>query len=111
DRRVTDVVTAAVRAIEPRASGVFCFDARENATGTPCLTEINAGRFGLSALLLDLAGSVNMASMYIRLACGERPAPIVEPEPADDWYFVRDYDGAPVVLRADDFFDGIEDAR
>ena len=111
DRRVTDVVTAAVLAIEPRASGVFCFDARENADGAPCLTEINAGRFGLSAILLDLAGNVNITSMYIRLACGERPAPIIEPEPADDWYFVRDYDGAPVVLRADDFFDGIEDAR
>lgn len=110
DRRVSDLVTAAVRAIDPRASGVFCFDARENTNGVPCLTEINAGRFGLSAILLDLAGHVNMTTTYIRLACGERVEPMVQPEPADDWYFVRDYDGAPAVLRADDFFDGIEEA-
>jgi hypothetical protein len=111
DRRVTDLVTAAVHAIEPRASGVFCFDARENVDGVPCLTEINAGRFGLSAILLDLAGKVNMAATYVRLARGERVEPIVEPEPAEDWYFVRDYDAAPAVLRADDFFDGIEETR
>ncbi|HZF04501.1 MAG TPA: hypothetical protein VE932_09240 [Patescibacteria group bacterium] len=110
DRRVTDLVTAAVRAIEPRAWGVFCFDAREDADGVPRLTEFNAGRFGLSAILLDLAGNVNMATTYVRLALGERVQPIVEPEPADDWYIVRDYDGAPAVLRADDFFTGIDEA-
>jgi len=110
DGRVTDLVTAAVRAIEPHASGVFCFDARENADGVPCLTEINAGRFGLSAILLDFAGHASMATIYIRLARGERVEPIVEPGPVDDWYFVRDYDAAPAVLRADDFFDGIDEA-
>jgi biotin carboxylase len=111
DRRVSDLVTAAVRAIEPRAWGVFCFDARENADGVPCLTEINAGRFGLSAILLDLAGTVNMATTYVRLARGERVEPINEPEPAEEWYVVRDYDAAPIVLRADDFFDGVDEAR
>ena len=111
DRRVSDLVSAAVRAIEPQASGVFCFDARENADGVPCLTEINAGRFGLSAILLDLAGGANVAATYVRLARGERVEPFVEPERVGDWYFVRDYDGVPAVARADDFFDGIEDAR
>ena len=109
DRRVTELVAAAVRAIEPRASGVFCFDAREDAGGAPRLTEINAGRFGLSAILLDLAGKVNMATTYVRLALGERVEPIVEPESGEDWYIVRDYDGEPAVLRADDFFTGIDE--
>jgi carbamoyl-phosphate synthase large subunit len=110
DRRVSDLVTAAVRALEPDASGVFCFDAREDAAGTPRLTELNAGRFGLSAILLDLAGKVSLAAAYVRLAMGERLEPILEPEPGDEWYIVRDYDGAPAVLRADDFFSGIEAA-
>ncbi|HEV8584706.1 MAG TPA: hypothetical protein VGT02_07020 [Methylomirabilota bacterium] len=111
DRRVTDLVTAAVRAIEPRASGVFCFDAREDAAGAPRLTEFNAGRFGLSAILLDLCGKVGLVATYVRVALGERVEPPVEPEPAEEWYLVRDYDGVPAVLRADDFFDGIEEAR
>jgi len=110
DRRVEDLVIAGVRAIEPMASGVFCFDAREDAAGVPRLTELNAGRFGLSAILLDLAGKVNMAETYVRLAMGEPMEPISEPEPSDDWYIVRDYDGAPAVLRADDFFTGIDEA-
>lgn len=110
DRRVSELVTAAVRALEPAASGVFCFDAREDAAGVPRLTELNAGRFGLSAILLDIAGKVNLAAAYVRLAMGEHLEPILEPEPCDDWYIVRNYDGAPVVLRADDFFSGIETA-
>lgn len=110
DRRVEDLVVMAVRAIERRASGVFCFDAREDAAGVPRLTELNAGRFGLSAILLDLTGKVNMAVTYVRAAMGEAVEPIAEPEPADDWYIVRDYDGAPAVLRADDFFTGIDEA-
>ena len=52
-----------------------------------------------------------MATTYVRLARGERVERIVEPEPTEEWYFVRDYDAAPSVLRADDFFDGIDDAR
>jgi len=110
DRRVTDLVTAAVRAIEPRAWGVFCFDAREDDAGLPRLTEFNAGRFGLSAILLDLSSKIGLVATYVRLALGERIEPIVEPEAAEEWYLVRDYDGAPAVLRAHDFFDGIEEA-
>lgn len=110
DRRLTDLVTAAVRAIEPRASGVFCFDAREDEAGVPRLTEFNAGRFGLSAILLDLSSKIGLVATYVRLALGERVEPIVEPEPDEEWYLVRDYDGAPSVLRAPDFFDGIEEA-
>jgi carbamoyl-phosphate synthase large subunit len=108
--RVTALVTAAVRAIEPAASGVFCFDAREDARDAPRLTEINAGRFGLTAILLDFAGKVNIAATYVRIALGERVEPIVEPDPVEDWYLVREYDGVPAVLRADDFFTGIEEA-
>jgi carbamoyl-phosphate synthase large subunit len=108
DRRVTDLVTAAVRALEPRASGVFCFDAREDVAGTPRLTEINAGRFGLSAIVLDFSSKVGLAATWVRLALGEHVEPIVEPEPVEEWYMVRDYDGAPAMLRADDFFSGID---
>jgi carbamoyl-phosphate synthase large subunit len=111
DPGVADLVTAAVRAIEPAAAGIFTFDARGDVDDRPRLTEINAGRFSLSTNLLDLSSKVTMASAYVRLALGERLQPIVEPEPADEWYMVRDYDVAPGVWRADDFFSGIEEAQ
>jgi glutathione synthase/RimK-type ligase-like ATP-grasp enzyme len=110
DPRVSDLVTAAVRALEPRASGVFCFDAREDAAGEPRLTEINAGRFGLSAILLDRCHKVSIAATYVQAALGERVEPVADADPDEDWYIVRDYDGPPAVRRAEDFFTGIEDA-
>src|SRR5262249_14382173 len=93
-RRVADVrvaarAEAAVRALEPGASGIFTFDAREDAVGVPRLTEINAGRFSLSTNLLDLSDKLSMAEMYIRLALGERIEPIPESALVDDWYMVR----------------------
>jgi len=41
--RVADVCTAAVRAVDRRASGVYCFDVREDARGVPCVTRSTPG--------------------------------------------------------------------
>jgi hypothetical protein len=34
----------------------------------------------------------------------------VEADAPEDWYIVRDYDSAPTVRRADDFFTGVDEA-
>jgi carbamoylphosphate synthase large subunit len=108
--RVIDVCSAAIRAIDGKASGVFCFDLKEDADGRPCVTEINAGRFAMITNIYDLAGKPNMATTYVGLAFAE-PVEMGEPLAfAEDYYLVRDLDTLPEVFHADEFFDGIEEA-
>ena len=111
ESKAIDVCGAAIRAIDPAASGVFCFDLKEDADGRPCVTEINAGRFAMITNVYDLPGTLNMATTYVRLAFGE---PLDASGPfdfAEDYYLVRDLDTLPEVFHADEFFDGIEDTR
>ena len=108
---VVAVCTAAIRAIDPRASGTFNFDLRENARGVPCLTEINAGRFPSGTSIFDLTGRANMAATFVRLALGERVALGDAYDAAEGYYTVRDLDTLTGVFRADELFDKIVDAR
>ena len=109
--RVAAVCAAAIRAVAPRASGVFCFDVREDRRGVPCVTEINAGRFSMSTNLYDLVGKHNMASSYVRLALGEPVNVSDEYDAVEGYYMVRDLDTLPGIFHADELADGIEDAR
>ena len=111
DPRVADVCAAAVRAVDRRASGVFCFDVREDAHGVPCVTEINAGRFSLSTNLYDLVGKHNMALMYVRLALDEPVDIEDEYDAPEGYYMVRELDTLAGIFHADEFFEGIEDVR
>lgn len=109
--RVAAVCEAAIRAVDRRASGIYCFDVRENARGVPCVTEINAGRFSMSTNLYDLVGEHNMALTYVRLALGEPVDIRDEYDAPEGYYMVRDLDTLAGIFHADDFFDGIQDAR
>jgi carbamoylphosphate synthase large subunit len=108
---VVAVCTSAIRAIDPRASGTFNFDLRENARGVPCLTEINAGRFPSGTSIFDLTGRANVAATFVRLALGERVALHDAYDAAEGYYTVRDLDTLTGVFRADELFDKIVDAR
>ena len=109
--RVVEVSRAAVAALGSRVTGAFSVDLKENVDRVPCVTEINVGRFITLMNLLDLTGKYNMARTYVRLALDE-PVRIDDPyDTAPDYYFVRDVDTVPSIFHADDFFDGIEDAR
>ena len=68
---VNEVAAAAVRAVDPSATGVFCVDLKEDANGSPRVTEINAGRFFTTSNFLTEAGA-NMPHVYVRLAYGEQ---------------------------------------
>jgi carbamoyl-phosphate synthase large subunit len=67
---VNELATEAVRAVDPRATGVFCVDLKEDEGGRPLVTEINAGRFFTTSNFFAAAGA-NMPYEYVRLACGE----------------------------------------
>jgi carbamoylphosphate synthase large subunit len=109
--RVVEVCAKAIRALGPKVSGVFFLDVKEDALGAPCITEINAGRFPMITGIHDLTGKYNMAAIYVRLAFGE-PVRIREAcDFAPDCYLVRSLDTLPVIFKADELFEGIEDAR
>jgi carbamoyl-phosphate synthase large subunit len=109
--RVVEACTRAIRAIDPRASGTFNFDLRENADGVPCITEINAGRFPSGNLIYDLTGRHNLAATFVRLALGQPVELREEYEAAEGWYSVRDLDTPTGIFRDEELFDRIEDAR
>jgi glutathione synthase/RimK-type ligase-like ATP-grasp enzyme len=104
---VVEISAAAVRAIDPAASGAFDVDLKESQAGVPCITEINAGRFLSSQPIFDLGGHHNMTAVFLRLAFGE-PVAIDELCDADsEWYMVRDVDLLPLVFNARDLWDGL----
>lgn len=109
--RVAEVSAAAVRAVDPDASGAFSVDLKENTDGEPCVTEINVGRMLSGTPIFDLAGKHNMALTHVRLALGER-VDIADPYDATEGYYMaRDLDTPAEIFRGVDVFEGIEDAR
>ncbi|MBI1847885.1 MAG: hypothetical protein HY294_10625 [Candidatus Rokubacteria bacterium] len=108
---VARVCRASVAAVDRTATGAFNLDLKARADGTPCVTEINAGRFASGTALVDLAGKHNTATTYVRLALGEAPD-IGEPyDVVEDCYSLRDLDTLPGVFPAEELFEGIIDAR
>lgn len=101
----------AIRALDPKVSGAFFVDMKENEQGVACVTEINAGRFASMTNLHDLAGQQNMASLYVRLGMGER---VKLPSPhdfAEDYYVVRSVDTLPHVVHGYSLFTDLEDGK
>ena len=108
---VVDVCLAAVRAVDPGATGAFSVDLKADRRGRPCVTEINVGRFLTGSPIFDLTGKHNMTATYVRLALDE-PVQIDEPyDVAEGYYMIRDLDTLPEILHADELSEGIEDAR
>lgn len=105
---VVDVCTRAIRALDDRASGVFCFDLKENGEGVACITEINAGRFAMITPIYDLVGKHNMAATFVRLALDEPVEIREEYDINPDYYLVRDLDTTPGIFHADQLFEGIQ---
>lgn len=88
DPVIYDIALSAIRALSPLPNGIFCVDMKCNSMGTPCVTEINTGRFFTTSNFFAHAG-VNMPEMAIRAALGERlPALGVNPL-RDDLYWIR----------------------
>lgn len=109
--RLVDVSARAIRALDPRVSGIFDVDLKDDAHGVARITEINVGRPLSGTVLFDLTGKHNMALTYVRLAMGEPVEIALAYDVADDYYMVRDLDTLPGIFHAEELFEGIEDAR
>jgi hypothetical protein len=95
---VVDIGIRAVRAIDGRPSGTFCVEMKEAASGVPCVTEINAGRFPSGVTALLALGACNMVARFVRTARGE-VFDGAAPEPSTgDHYLVRDIDAVPGIF-------------
>ena len=99
----------AVRAFDRRPRGTYCVELKEAEGGTPCITEINAGRFPSGVTALLALGKHNMIEVFAAAAVG---APITVDDPHGalaDQYLVRDIDAVPGIVSAADL--AADDAR
>jgi carbamoylphosphate synthase large subunit len=90
-------------AIDPNLTGVSFLDFKCDKSGSPRLTEINAGRFGTTHHFYSEAG-LNLPVMLVDLALGRESQgtnpPKFDPLPAD-LFWVRTLDAGPVLLDSD----------
>ena len=106
---VLKVCSKAIRALDPKVSGAFFIDLKENDNGKPCITEINAGRFASMTNLHDFTGRHNMTLTYVRLGMRKRVNIRHPYDYAEDYYLVRSVDTLPTVYHADEINEVIED--
>jgi carbamoyl-phosphate synthase large subunit len=79
DRNVNETGTKAVLSIDRRFNGIACVDLKEDSEGTPCVTEINAGRMFTTSFFFSFASSTlrkdyfaNIPYLYLKLAYDEK---------------------------------------
>jgi carbamoyl-phosphate synthase large subunit len=78
DDEVNEVARKAVLAIDRNFNGIACVDLKEDKEGTPCVTEINAGRMFTTSYFFSYASKklrndfyANMPYVYVKLAFNE----------------------------------------
>ena len=98
---VDDVALAAIRALDARPHGVFCVDLKQDASGQPKATEINAGRFFTTSNFFAAAG-LNMPDLLVRSALGERLTPLGSSPLPPDLYWIRMVDMGYVLVAGDE---------
>jgi hypothetical protein len=98
---VDDVAQRATRALDAHPCGVYCIDIKESATGTPKVTEVNAGRFFTTSNFFAAAG-LNMPDLAVRCALGERPPRLPSSPLPPDLYWIRMVDMQCVLVPGDE---------
>lgn len=91
---INELATKAIRLVDPKASGIFCADIKENKDGIPCLIEINAGRFFTTSNNFSTAG-LNMPYYYVKMATeGVESLPELPKYNGipEGWYWIRSID-------------------
>ena len=78
DSNVNRIGTEAVLAIDPKFNGIACVDLKEDDEGTPCATEINAGRMFTTSYFFSYASRIirndflaNLPYLYVKLGYKE----------------------------------------
>jgi len=102
----------AVKAIDPSPNGAYSVDVKESTDGTPCITEVDAGKFHSTMPLwgyiavkhLGLPEYANLADLYVRLGLEEDLAdkpPKTDLIP-DGYYLLREMDVGAYLWREED---------
>jgi biotin carboxylase len=112
DQRLNDVGQRAVKAIDATPNGAYSVDVKESADGSPCITEVDAGKFHSTMPLwgyiavkhLGLPEYANLADLYVRLGMGEdvQDMPPRTDLIPDGYYLLRDMDVGAYLWREDD---------
>ena len=103
---VEEIAKKAALVLDPALSGVVFVDLKEDAGGTPRVTELNAGRFGTTHFFYTAAG-LNLPWITACLALGRDYGVVAQSNPLPaDLYWVRTLDVGPVLISADDVAKG-----
>jgi biotin carboxylase len=108
NKTVNEIGTKAVLAIDPNFNGIACVDLKENREGTPCVTEINAGRMFTTSFFFSYASKTlrkdpyaNIPYLYVKLAFKENIPDIPKYDALpENVYWIRHID-APAKLVKD----------
>jgi biotin carboxylase len=108
DERVNKIGTEAVLAIDPKFNGIACVDLKEDSEGTPCATEINAGRMFTTSYFFSFASKMlrgdyyaNLPYLYVKLAYEEAMPKLTKYDVLpENVYWIRHID-APAKLVKD----------
>jgi len=112
DPRLNEVGQRAVKALDPYPNGAYSVDVKESADGTPCITEVDSGKFHSTMPLwgyiavkhLGMPEYANLADLYVRLGMDEevRDAPPQTDLLPEGYYLLRDMDVGAYLWREDD---------
>ncbi|MBS7606171.1 hypothetical protein KEJ31_07775 [Candidatus Bathyarchaeota archaeon] len=107
DERVNEIAVRSILAIDPNFNGIACVDLKENSEGTPCVTEINAGRMFTTSFFFSYASKVlygdyrcNLPYIYVKMAFGEKlpSLPKFNALP-ENLYWIRHIDASAVLVK------------
>ena len=111
DPRINEVGKRAVKAIDPRPNGAYSVDVKESGDGSPCVTEVDAGKFHSTMPLwgyiavkhLGMPEYANLADLYVRLGMDEdvRDLPPQIDLIPEGYYLLRDMDVGAYLWRED----------
>jgi len=104
DDAAHEVGARAVAAVDPLPHGIYGVDMKGRSDGTPCVTEINPGRFYEPSFLFARAG-YPIARKHFELALGRKGGAAIPPRmhPEKDLYWMRGLDMTPVFMEGADF--------
>ena len=85
-------------------NGIYELDLKENASGEPCITEINIGRFFMISPIFMRTGQINSGELYLRIALGQSIDRSVEPIDVEpNVYMIRGLDKEVTLVRENEF--------
>jgi carbamoyl-phosphate synthase large subunit len=111
DPRVDRESERAVKSIDPKATGAYSVDVKEDDRGRPVVTEVDAGKFHTTMPLwgyvavkhFKLPWYSNLADLYVRMGLGESPPPDAARHDLlpVGYYMIRNIDSGVLLWRED----------